>query len=438
MLTKSERRVMGVLAEGKADLVEHARALIRFRTVTPPDDGRAEGDDYRTLQTMVSETLSALGFHLETWEANAAELERFPGSGVNPERDLGNMPIVVGTLPGQGSGRSLILNGHYDVVPPGLRENWRHNPFGAEVDGGRLYGRGACDMKGGLAAMLQAIEAIRQAGIELDGDLVVQTVPDEESTCMGTLSCCQRGYKADAALIPEPTGLNVLVAMRGSLYGTITVFGRAGHADMTQPHWREGGAVNAISKAVQVLQGLEELSADWRTRPDKQHRHLDPDAIVPTVIRGGEWEVTIPERVDISFGSTFIPGTRDARDQIEKHLERVAALDPWLREHPPKLEAGEWWYGAEVDEEEPIVQTGLQALRDLGHQPSTIGYGSLTDAIHLINYAGIPTISIGPSDKTAHMADEYVEINELVSTAKALALVIMRWCGVVEASRQAS
>jgi acetylornithine deacetylase len=286
-------------------------------------------------------------------------------------------------------------------------------------------------MKGGIAAMLQAVRSIREAGIELAGDLLVQTVPDEESTSMGTLSCCQRGYRADAALIPEPTELKVLVAMRGSLYGKITVFGRAGHAEVNPPHWTEGGAVNAISKAVRVIRGLEELAEEWRTRPDKQHKYLDPDTIVPTVIKGGEWEVTYPEQVEISFGSIFIPGTTDAREEIEAQLMRVAALDPWLREHPPELEAAQWLYGAEVDETEPIVQTGVEVLGDLGLAPGLIGFGSLTDAVHLINYAGIPTISIGPSGHTAHMAEEYVEIGELVNTAKIAALCIMRWCGVV-------
>ena len=433
MLIENGRQVVSLSEEGRADLVEYTQKLVRFKTVTPPDGGQAEGDDYRALQALVGETLGDLGFELEAWEVDAAELEQFPGSGVKPGRDLGNMPILVGTRQGSGGGRSLILNGHYDVVPPGLIENWRHDPFGAEVDGGRIYGRGTNDMKGGIAAMLQALRCIHRAGLELAGDVVVQTVPDEESTCMGTLSCCQRGYRADAALIPEPTDLKVLVAMRGSLYGTITVLGRAGHAEMTQPHWTEGGAVNAITKAVKVIQAMEELAGDWQTRPDKQHKYLDPDTIVPTVIRGGEWEVTYPEQVEISFGAMFIPSTRDAREEIKAQLMRVAAIDPWLREHPPRLLAKEWWYGAEVDEEEPIVQLGLAVLGDLGLEPGLIGYGSLTDAVHLINYAQIPTISIGPGRQSAHMADEYVEIDELVDTAKVLAVAIMRWCGVRDA-----
>jgi acetylornithine deacetylase len=429
VLTDRETRVLKLIDDSRDEIVEYLQHLIAFKTITPADGASAETEDYRDLQALVGGSLAEIGFDLETWEVDPSELDRFPGSGVNPHRDLSNMPVIVGQLKGSGQGKSMILNGHYDVVPPGIAENWRHDPFSGKVEGDKVFGRGACDMKGGIAAMLQAVKSIREAGIELAGDLLVQTVPDEESTSMGTLSCCQRGYRADAALIPEPTELKVLVAMRGSLYGKITVFGRAGHAEVTHPHWTDGGAVNAISKAVRVIRGLEELAGEWHARPDKQHKYLDPDTIVPTVIKGGEWEVTYPEQVEISFGSIFIPGTMDAREEIEAQLMRVAALDPWLREHPPKLETGEWLYGAEVDEAEPIVQTGLEVQADLGLAPGLVGFGSLTDAVHLINYAGIPTISIGPSGYTAHMAEEYVEVGELVTTAKVMALCIMRWCG---------
>ena len=430
MLTDQEARVLNLIDQQQEDLVGLLQQLIQYKTITPGEGGGALGDDYQKLQTLVSGYLVEEGFALDSWEVDSAGLETFPGSGVDPGRDLSGMPVVVGQRPGAGQGRSLILNGHYDVVPPGMLENWHHDPFGGVVEAGKIHGRGAADMKGGIAAMLCALRCIRHAGLQVAGDLTVQTVPDEESTCMGTLSCCQRGYKADAALIPEPTGLKVLVAMRGSLWGRILVQGRAGHAEMAQPHWREGGAVNAIYKAVGVLQGLEALAEEWRHRPDKQHKYLDPDTIVPTVIQGGEWAVTYPEQVAISFGAMFIPGTMDAREQIETQLRRVADLDPWLREHPPKLETGAWHYGAEVAEDEPIVQTGLGALEDLSIEPDLIGIGSLTDAVHLINYSGIPTISLGPGGGTAHMANEYVETGDLLIATKAIALCIMRWCGV--------
>ena len=179
-----------------------------------------------------------------------------------------------------------------------------------------------------------------------------------------------------------------------------------------------------------VIQGLEDLTEQWRTRPDKRHKYLDPDMITPTIINGGEWAVTYPEKVELSFGCQFIPGTETAQAEIEGQIAKVAALDPWMSENPPKVEfPDEWWYGAEVDEQEPIVQLGLAVLEETGHTPRLRGFGSLTDSIHLINYLNIPTISIGPAIKTAHMADELVSVEELIATTKVLALAITRWCG---------
>ncbi len=430
MITDREREVLKLIEDGKGDIVDCLQTLISFKTITPPGEDKVKVDDYQNLQEFVAGFLGQLGFQIETWDVDAEKLDRFPGSGVKADRDLRGMPVLAGKREGTGDGKSLILNGHYDVVPPGILENWDHDPFGGEIDGDKLYGRGACDMKGGIAAMLQALKFIKRTGIELKGDITVQTVPEEETSCMGTLSCCQRGYTADAAIIPEPTDMQVLIAMRGSVYGKITVFGRAGHAEMTQPHWSEGGAVNAISKAAKVVTAMEDLTEQWRTQPDKQHKYLDPDIIIPTVIDGGEWTVTYPEEVVIEFGTCSIPGSEDKMQDVGDYLLRATAADPWMRENPPQIKFNEdWFYGAEVDENEPIVQVGMQALADLGIEPKLRGFGSLTDAIHLINYAKVPTISFGPSIKTAHMANEYVKIDELVTTTKGLALAIMRWCG---------
>jgi len=429
MLSEKESKVLHLIDDNKGEIIGYLRKLISFRTITPSSGNSAESDDYKKLQNVVYATLERMNFALDMWEIDASKLESFPGSGVIPDRNLSNMPVVVGKLKGEGGGKSLILNGHYDVVSPGEVENWRHDPFKGEIDGNKLFGRGACDMKGGVAAMLEAIKSIQKAGVKLRGDLTVEIVPDEEATCMGTLSCCEREYKADAAIIPEPTNMNVLVAMRGSLNGRITVFGRAGHAEMAQPHWKEGGAVNAIWKAVKIIQALKELTEDWRTSPDKRHKFLDPDIVMPTLIKGGEWFVTYPEKVEITFNSDFIPSTVNMREAIEEKIMSVAATDPWMKEHPPKLETNPWLYGAEVEENEPIVRSAMNAAKELGIEPRLVGMGSLTDAIHLINYLKIPTISFGPSDKTAHATDEFVDIDELVNTTKVLALVIMRWCG---------
>lgn len=430
MILKEEQKVLDKIDEGKEEIIQFLQKLLNFKTISPDTGKKATGDEFIKHQAFVNEFLQGMGCNVDVWDIDASKMESFRGSGLLSDRDMSNMPVLNATLKGSGGGKSIILNGHYDVVPVGLIENWSHDPFAGDIVGGKIIGRGTNDMKGGITAMMMAIKCIQQAGASLKGDVLVQTVPDEEATCMGALSACQKGYKADAAIIPEPTDMKVLVAVRGNAYGKITVLGRAGHSEMPQPHFSEGGAVNAIYKAMKVLGGIEELVEEWRTRPDKQHKYLHPDMLVPTVIHGGEWPVTYPEKVEISFDGMFIPAT-DA-DQYIKELEdkihAVAMADPWLRENPPKLEIEGWMYGAEVEEDEPIVQLGLNTLSDLGYEPRMRGYGTLTDCVHLINYSKIPTISIGPDIKTAHMADEFVTIDQLIDTTKAIALSVLRWC----------
>ncbi len=429
MLTDAEKKVLRSIDDRQDDIAEFLRTLIRFRTVTPLDDARAETDDFILHQKTVSALLERLGFEVEVFEADASSLKPFPGAYINPTRDLSRMPIVTGRRRGAGGGRSLLLNGHYDVVPTGETSAWTHDPFSGTVVDGTMYGRGTCDMKGGIAAMLKALEIIQAAGIRLGGDVLVQVVPDEEATCMGTLTCCQRGVRADAAIIPEPTDLDVLLAVSGNLSGTIRVSGRAGHADMPQPHWREGGAVNAIVKAAKVIGALEDLRQEWKEDPRRRHKYVPPDRITPTMITGGHWGVAYPEEVRIQFSANFIPGTEDLRGEIEESIARVARTDSWMAEHPPRLDA-DLMYAAEVDENEPIAQLARDAARDSGIESKFIGWGSLSDAIHLINYSKIPTISVGPASRTIHQTDERVDLREIVATAKVTALCLLRWCGI--------
>jgi len=438
MIEAREQRVLDLIDANHHEVIEFLRELLAFKTITPGSEP-VEHDEFIRHQAFMKQTLTDLGFQaLDLWETDAAKLGTVPGSGVDKSRDLRNMPILVGRLPGLGEGRSLILNGHYDVVPLGLPESWTRDPFAGEVVDGKIYGRGTNDMKGGIAAMLKALDFIRRAGLTLEGDVLAQIVPDEEASCMGTLAACQRGYTADAAIIPEPTNMRVGTAVRGSMGGKVTVFGRAGHAEQPHPHWTQGGAVNAISKAMRVLEGMADATEQWRTQPDKQHPLVPPDHIIPTVIHGGEWSVTIPERVEIEFDCMFVPGTKDKRSEIEEKLDAVAANDPWLRENPPELALGEpeeWIYPAEVSEDERVVQTALQALEDVGIEPQLMGFGSLTDCVHLINHSGIPTINLGVDIESAHSADEFVTVEQLIDLTKTLALSIMRWTGVCDRTR---
>ena len=237
------------------DLVELVRSLVQFDTTSvdlSPSSTHTSNDE-AGLQAFVGERLAAIGAEVDQWEPDPTHFTNHPM--MPPWHHWRDRPLTVGTLHGKGGGRSLVINGHIDVVAAG--EGWSTAPFDADVREGRIYGRGACDMKGGVGAALFALEALVASGVELAGDVVFETVPDEETCAMGTIAAIARGYRGDAGLVPEPTCLNLWIATRGLLHGTLDVPGRSAHAEMNQPGWREGGGVNAIQKAGVLLGALE-------------------------------------------------------------------------------------------------------------------------------------------------------------------------------------
>ncbi len=420
------------------ELVEIASTLVRFKTVTPELDDNPKTDSYFEFdrkefvycQDYISDIISSFGVTPEKWIIDPSTIKYIDGCGLITDRNYSDMPVLAAKIKGSGEGRSLLLNGHYDVVQPGKKTEWTYDPFSGEIVDERIYGRGISDMKGGIAAMLFALQAIKECDVKLAGDIIIQTVPDEEATSMGTLSCCNEGYKADGALIPEPTNMNVMIAVRGVWSGTITVPGRAGHAEQTQPHWKEGGAVNAINKAVFIIQHLNKLNDEWKHDPDRQHKYLDPEIIIPTIINGGNYITNYPEEVKIGLESMSHPGNMKKHEELTAYLENICALDSWLAENPATLKRSTWLYGAEVSEDEPIAKLGLEIMRKYNSEAKFVGYGSLTDSIHLINYSGIPSISIGPYDIGAHQNNENVKISTLTDISKAIAEFIISWCGI--------
>ena len=250
-------------------------------------------------------------------------------------------PQLVARFAGAGGGRTLLLNGHIDVVSVEPRDRWAHDPFAAVVEDGRVHGRGACDMKGGIACMALAAEVLAALDVDLRGDLIVNTVTDEESTGAGGLVTA-RTLQADGAIVPEPSGLDVWIACRGSLLPTITVEGRAGHAGIAPRDPDEGGAVNAIEKMAIVLEAIRGLREHWALRP--RHPFLSPADCVPTIIEGGEWIVSYPAACRLECHIEYLPDQADERGggsrverEFEEWIARAAAADPWLREHPPRI-----------------------------------------------------------------------------------------------------
>ena len=426
-----EQRVVEAIAARRDELVELASALIRFDTTArdPGDPARDEA----ALQGHLADRLRAAGAEVEVWEPRPEDVV---GRQVPFHLDFDGRPQLLARFSGSGGGRSLLLNGHIDVVSGEPKERWTSDPNTPVVRDGRLYGRGACDMKGGVAAMVLAAETLAGLGIGLAGDVLVNTITDEESTGAGGIACVARGVRADAGIVPEPTAFEVWIACRGSVYPTITVEGRPGHAELLQPHWRDGGAVNAIEKAQVVLEAISRLREEWRTRSDLRHPYLSPPDIVPTIMHAGEWAVTYPASCEITSAVLFPPAFADAdgygslvRAEVETWVGRACAADPWLAEHPPSFAWAADIPPMEIPPDDPIVQTVLAASADVGEPARPAGLDSWYDGATYTS-AGTPSVAFGPrSIAWGHTIDEHVPVDDLVRCAQAIAVAALRFCG---------
>jgi len=438
-LADAERRVCEAIGAGRDELVELASALIGFDTTA-----RQVGDparDEAALQEYLGARLSAAGASVDVWEPDAAAMAGKPL--VPPGLSFEGRPQLIARKPGQGEGRSLVFNGHIDVVSGEPRSEWTSDPFVPSVRDGLLYGRGACDMKGGIAAMVFAVETLSALGISLDGDLLVATNTDEESSGAGGTALVEHALRGDAGIVTEPTGFHTWIACRGSEYGVVTVPGRPGHAEVRQPEWRLGGAVNAIEKAVVVLDAIASLREAWASRPGFSHPHLSPPSLLPTLAHAGEWAVTYPASCELTIAVMYLPSQTDAsgwgsevRREVEQWIASETAGDDWLREHPPVIE---WWPNAvmpfEISPDDPIVGVMQGATADIGRPGRLGGLDSWYDGATLTRLAGIPSIGYGPPGfdadglSVAHMIDEFVPIDGLVAAAQGLAVAAMRFCG---------
>ena len=258
-LSELERSVTDAIAQRGDELVALAASLVALDTTA-----RNVGDPPRQeaeLQRLLADRQADAGAEIDLFEPTEAELAGRPL--VPDGLDFAGRPQLIATHRGAGGGRSLVLNGHIDVVSAEPIGAWTSPPFEPEVRDGRLYGRGACDMKGGVAAMAFAAEVLAQLGVRLAGDLIVATNTDEESSGAGGSALVAHGLRADAGIVTEPTDFRVWIACRGSEYGVITVPGRAGHAEVRHPDWRDGGAVNAIDKSAVVIEAMAALRERW-------------------------------------------------------------------------------------------------------------------------------------------------------------------------------
>jgi acetylornithine deacetylase len=372
------------------------------------------------------------GLDVDRWDIDLSAITadpQFPGMEVDRRHAVG----VTATLRGDGSGPTLLLNGHTDVVPPGDLDAWDADPFvprTATVDGRtRVIARGACDMKAGVAAMWSAVRAVQRSGVPLRGDVVLAPVSGEEDGGLGTFALLRRGVTADMCVVPEPTSLNVMSANGGALTFRLTVRGLATHAA------RRTEGVSAIEKFYPVLQALQELEARRNAEVDvvMQRWPLAYPLSIGT-IQAGDWASTVPDlltaegRLGVALGETM----EQARAELEATVAAASAADPWLRDHPVEVT---WWGGqfasGRTPMDAPVVGLVAGLQRDLGGtDPEVYGgpYGS--DLRLLTGIGGIPTVQYGPGDaNAAHAPNEWVPLDEVLTTARVLAALILRVCG---------
>jgi acetylornithine deacetylase len=378
-----------------------------------------------SAQEVVAEEFDRLGFALERLAIPDA-IGDHEAAGV-PQRSYDGRLNVTGRQ-GPESGRSLLLGGHIDVVPPAEPDLWTSGPFVPFRRGGWLYGRGAGDMKGGFAMISLAIDALRLAAPHaIAGPLRVVSVIEEECTGNGALATCLDGVLADGVVLTEPSGLDLLLAGIGILWLEITVTGKAAHAQSADT------VANPIDAAIRVIDALRALESEMNERVDDPGLHgvEHPYNVNVGAIRSGDWASSVPAvaRLDVRVGHPTGWTARDAHDRVRRAVEHATWDDPWLGDHPPTIRpSGFRAQGYSLDREHPLARAiGLAHRSAHGTWPLPFGMGSTTDARFYLNQFDTPAICYGPTARNIHGVDEAVELRSIVDGARTLARFVASW-----------
>jgi acetylornithine deacetylase len=416
-MSDNEARVLDALDE--AETVRLLAELVRVPSVTGTD---AESD----LQHRCGGLLTEAGLDVDAWKLDLDALRAAPGfPGTEAPRVEGYG--VVGVTEGEGV-PALVLQGHVDVVPTGDLARWQGgDPFGARISGNVLHGRGACDMKAGLAANLAVVAALRRSGVRLVRPLAVHCVVGEEDGGLGAFATLARGHRGEAAVITEPTGGTVIAAAAGALTFRIEVAGRAAHGATRY----EG--VNALEVFWPVFEAIRRLEADRNRDPDPIFDGNPlPYPIEVGTVRAGDWASSVPDLL-VAEGRL---GVRLDEDPAEARLALEGAIagigHPWLREHPPAVTwpGGQFASGRLPAGHELLDQVAAAVADVTGTRPAETAapYGS---DLRLYAAGGIPALHYGPGDvRLAHAPREQVDLRELRDVTRALALLVLRRCGV--------
>jgi acetylornithine deacetylase len=416
------------------EIVATLQTLVRIPSISPKYPGidydEVVGGEKRCNEALIP-TLQAAGAEVDLWEEE-------PGRG-----------NLVGVVKGAGGGRSLILNGHIDTVPPGDHATWTGgDPYAAELRDGKLFGLGACDMKAGVVAQSMAAVALKRCGVRLAGDLVLESVCGEESMDheRGVTATVKRGHTADAAIVTEPCALpypsKIAPCSVGTFWLRINVPGKATHVLARGALIWPGGAgeaygVNAIDKGIFVANAVRKLEENWGTTKSHPlfppgHFNIGMNLMVGRP-PGPPVPFIVPHEAILDYIVIYPPDENpaDVKAEIETFLNGVYDQDPWLARHRPTMEWKHHWPAYDTPVDHPICQTLARAHEAaLGEPAQFQGFAAVDDATYL-ERGGIPSISYGPGNlMVCHAVDEHVAIDEVVKVCKVLAATALDWCGV--------
>ncbi|MGE7879108.1 peptidase [Peribacillus muralis] len=404
---------------------EEGTDLLQRMVQAPSTQGNEAG-----AQAIVAEKLKEMGLQVDIWEPDGAELKKHDYF-YSPRSDFSNSPNVVGIMKGTGGGRSIILNGHIDVVPDGDRNQWDDDPYSGAIKDGKMFGRGVTDMKGGNVSLILAMQALKESGLSLKGDVIFQSVIEEESGGAGTLAAVLRGYSADAALIPEPTNMKIFPKQQGSMWFRISVKGRSAHGGTRY----EG--VSAIEKSMIVINHIRTLEEQRNARiTDRLYANTPiPIPINLGVIEGGNWPSSVPDLVKVEGRMGVAPEEtmEQAKQEMADWLLQLEERDDWFKDHPPVLDwFGARWVPGAIDAEHELMNALIHQYRQVAGQDPVIEASPWgTDGGLLTHVGETPAIVFGPgATEVAHYPNEYILLDNVFSTAEIIALTLIQWCGL--------
>ncbi|HSV01329.1 MAG TPA: ArgE/DapE family deacylase [Roseiarcus sp.] len=419
MTDANRTKILAEIDANKDGAIAFLQRMVAIPSVT--------GDE-AAIQKFVADHMKSIGLEVDLWETDWEALKKHPG--YRPvERGYAGRPNIVGTLKGTGGGRSLLLNGHTDVIPVGKGEGWSDDPWSGKIRNGRIYGRGACDMKSGVASHILAVQHLKALGLTPKGDVMINVVIDEEVSGHGTLDTVIRGYHADAGISGETSDLAVQPACIGRIWFEIEIHGKP--AGIQQRYLGVSGIDlgNTITKAVADLEATRIATV---THP------LYPSAIdsLPCIVgsfQAGGYPSAFPANCLLKGSIGTVPGEDHEgvkRSLVEK-VARAAAGDPWMKDHPPVVRfVGYDAEASEIPRNHPIVETVSRCYTEVtGKKPVVSGRQGAADTRFLNLYGKTPTVIFGPgSTAVMHADDEWVSIEDYITAIKVMALSIHDWC----------